>query len=146
MRKLISIVLIAIMILALVITFIYFSNRKSNNNTTMEQENQLKTTILKEGTGEMAVNDMRVTVHYTGWLVNGTKFDSSLDRGAPFEFILGASQVIEGWEKGVLGMKVGEIRRLEIPSEMGYGSQGAGIIPPNSDLIFEVELLKVSKS
>jgi len=66
MRKLISIVLIAIMILALVITFIYFSNRKSNNNTTMEQENQLKTTILKEGTGEMAVNDMRVTVHYTG--------------------------------------------------------------------------------
>ena len=108
-------------------------------------ENNLKTVILKPGTGDEAVNGTMVTVNYTGWLVNGTKFDSSLDRNRPLEFTLGAKEVIEGWEKGVLGMKVGEIRRLEIPANMAYGDRDLGIIPPNSDLIFEVELLKVTK-
>ncbi len=143
MRKLISIVLIVVVILALVITFIYFNNRKPINNNVME--NNLKTVILKPGTGDEAVNGTMVTVNYTGWLVNGTKFDSSLDRNRPLEFTLGAKEVIEGWEKGVLGMKVGEIRRLEIPANMAYGERDLGIIPPNSDLIFEVELLKVTK-
>lgn len=143
MRKLISIVLIVVVILALVITFIYFNNRKPINDNVME--NNLKTVILKPGTGDEAVNGTMVTVNYTGWLVNGTKFDSSLDRNRPLEFTLGAKEVIEGWEKGVLGMKVGEIRRLEIPANMAYGDRDLGIIPPNSDLIFEVELLKVTK-
>lgn len=144
MKKIISIVLIAIVILALVITFIYFKNRNTSKNTIMN-EPYVKTSILKEGKGEEATNGSRVTVNYTGWLTNGTKFDSSLDRNRPLEFTLGSHEVIEGWEKGVLGMKVGEIRRLEIPPEMAYGEQDLGIIPPNSTLIFEVELLKVSK-
>jgi len=140
MKKLISIVLIAIVILALVITFIYFKNRKP-----AEIIQGVKTITLKAGNGEEAVTGTKVTVNYTGWLTNGTKFDSSLDRNRPLEFTLGRNEVIEGWEKGVLGMKVGEIRRLEIPSEMAYKDQDLGIIPPNSDLIFEVELLKVTK-
>lgn len=142
MKKLISAVLFAAIILAIVIAFVYFEHNKPTKQEVMT--NEVKTSILKAGTGQEATNGSKVTVHYTGWLVNGTKFDSSLDRNNPLEFTLGAQQVIQGWEKGVLGMKVGEIRRLEIPTEMAYGSQDLGIIPPNSDLIFEVELLKVS--
>ena len=143
MKKIISAVLFAVIILAIVIAFIYFKNNKTTKQEVMT--NEVKTTILKQGTGAEAVNGSIVSVHYTGWLVNGTKFDSSLDRNKAFDFTLGAQQVIAGWDKGVLGMKVGEIRRLEIPSELAYGEQDLGIIPPNSDLIFEVELLKVSK-
>ncbi|EIE00479.1 FKBP-type peptidyl-prolyl cis-trans isomerase [Leptospira licerasiae] len=98
---------------------------------------------IKKGTGKEAFNGSNVTVHYTGWLTNGKKFDSSKDRGTPFRFDLGAGQVIRGWDKGVQGMKEGGVRKLTIPPEMGYGSSGAGTIPPNSTLIFEVELLKV---
>lgn len=107
---------------------------------------QLKTEDLVTGSGAEAVNGANVTVHYTGWLTNGTKFDSSVDRGEPFRFRLGEGRVIQGWEKGVLGMKVGGKRRLTIPSDMGYGEQGAPpVIPPNATLIFEVELLNVEK-
>ena len=96
------------------------------------------------GDGETAAAGQRVTVHYTGWLTDGSKFDSSKDRDDPFEFWLGQGQVIRGWDEGVQGMKVGGTRKLTIPPEMGYGTRGAGgVIPPNATLVFEVELLKV---
>ena len=96
------------------------------------------------GSGNEAVAGRHVTVHYTGWLTDGTKFDSSKDRGDPFRFSLGAGQVIAGWDQGVAGMKVGGTRKLTIPSELGYGARGAGgVIPPNATLVFEVELLEV---
>lgn len=94
------------------------------------------------GTGSEAVAGNTVTVHYTGWLTNGTKFDSSKDRNDPFVFPLGAGHVIRGWDQGVAGMKAGGKRKLTIPPEMGYGERGAGgVIPPNATLVFEVELL-----
>lgn len=99
------------------------------------------------GTGAAAVAGKQVKVHYTGWLAtNGKKFDSSVDRGQPFVFPLGAGQVIKGWDEGVAGMKVGGKRQLRIPPELGYGARGAGgVIPPNATLIFDVELLDVGK-
>ncbi len=94
------------------------------------------------GDGEVAVVGKTAVVHYTGWLQDGTKFDSSLDRGKPFEFPLGQGRVIKGWDEGVAGMKVGGKRMLLIPPELGYGERGAGqVIPPNAVLKFEVELL-----
>ncbi len=97
-----------------------------------------------EGTGATAAAGQTVTVHYTGWLTNGTKFDSSKDRNQPFNFHLGAGEVIRGWDEGVAGMKVGGTRKLTIPPQLGYGARGAGgVIPPNATLVFEVELLGV---
>lgn len=98
---------------------------------------------LVVGTGKTAEVGQTASVHYTGWLENGTKFDSSLDRNAPFEFQLGAGRVIKGWDEGVAGMKEGGKRKLIIPPQLGYGERDMGTIPPNSVLIFEVELLKV---
>jgi len=98
------------------------------------------------GTGAAASSGKTVKVHYTGWLTNGKKFDSSVDRGMPFSFKLGAGQVIKGWDEGVAGMKIGGKRQLRIPPDLGYGAQGAaGVIPPNAILIFDVELLDVTK-
>ena len=96
------------------------------------------------GSGAEAVRGKQVTVHYTGWLTDGKKFDSSKDRGAPFSFGLGRGQVIDGWDQGLTGMKVGGKRKLTIPPELGYGKAGAGgVIPPDATLVFEVELLGV---
>jgi FKBP-type peptidyl-prolyl cis-trans isomerase len=104
----------------------------------------LKFTDDTVGTGAEAQNGKTVSVHYTGWLTDGTKFDSSKDRGQPFSFPLGAGRVIKGWDEGVAGMKVGGKRTLTIPPELGYGARGApGAIPPNATLKFEVELLDV---
>jgi FKBP-type peptidyl-prolyl cis-trans isomerase len=96
------------------------------------------------GTGATAEAGQTVSVHYSGWLDNGTPFDSSLERGQPFSFPLGAGRVIKGWDEGVQGMQVGGKRKLIIPSHLGYGARGAGnVIPPHATLIFEVELLAV---
>ena len=96
------------------------------------------------GTGGSPKSGDTVTVHYTGFLTNGTKFDSSVDRGQPFSFAIGIGQVIKGWDEGVMSMKVGGKRKLVIPPQLGYGSRGAGaVIPPNSELIFDVELLGI---
>lgn len=98
------------------------------------------------GTGVEAVPGDSVSVHYTGTLTDGTKFDSSLDRGAPFEFVVGSGMVIQGWEQGIPGMKVGGKRHLVIPPSMGYGAQQMGSIPANSTLVFDVELMGVKKA
>jgi peptidylprolyl isomerase len=113
-----------------------------------EMPDGLKYTDSKLGTGAAATSGAKVSVHYTGWLSNngakGAKFDSSLDRGQPFQFTLGAHEVIAGWDEGVAGMKVGGERTLVIPPELGYGARGAGgVIPPNATLIFDVQLLAV---
>ncbi len=97
------------------------------------------------GEGDEAVAGQTVEVHYTGWLTDGTKFDSSLDRDQTFSFKLGAGQVIAGWDQGVAGMKIGGARKLTIPPEMGYGERGAGgVIPPDATLVFKVELMGLS--
>jgi peptidylprolyl isomerase len=117
-------------------------------NQVIEMPNGLKYTDTKTGDGATATSGNKVSVHYTGWLYNngakGAKFDSSVDRGQPFQFTLGAHQVIAGWDAGVAGMKVGGKRTLIIPPELGYGARGAGgVIPPNATLMFDVELLGV---
>ena len=112
--------------------------------------NGLRTHDIKVGTGAIAANGRIVVVHYTGWLYDekaadrhGSKFDSSVDRNQPFSFPLGAGRVIKGWDQGVAGMKVGGKRTLTIPPDLSYGAAGKGPIPPNSTLIFDVELLDV---
>lgn len=123
-----------------------FSNNNSDNTKEMDQQNNtnnLETKDLVVGTGDIATSGKEVTVHYTGVFVDGKKFDSSVDRGIPFTFRLGAGMVIKGWDIGVEGMKVGGKRLLVIPPELAYGSSDNGPIPANSTLIFQVELLGV---
>jgi len=105
-------------------------------------ESGLQYVELVKGTGREAELGDTATVHYTGWLADGTKFDSSHDRGQPFSFRVGTGQVIKGWDEGVLGMRIGAKRKLIVPPDLGYGARGAGsVIPPNATLTFEVELL-----
>jgi len=111
----------------------------------MSNENELIIETLVASDGATAEKGNSVSVHYTGWLEDGTKFDSSVDRNQPFSFSLGAGMVIRGWDQGVEGMQIGEKRKLTIPSNLGYGAQGAGgVIPPNATLIFDVELLEIN--
>jgi FKBP-type peptidyl-prolyl cis-trans isomerase len=113
-------------------------------NKAMDEVKELKIEDLKVGSGKEAVSGSKITVNYSGTLLNGTKFDSSYDRGVPFSFTLGAGEVIAGWDQGFEGMKVGGKRKLTIPSSLAYGKTGAGeLIPPDATLIFEVELLEV---
>jgi len=105
----------------------------------------MKIEKITSGAGQAPKHGDTVIVHYTGWLTDGTKFDSSVDRDEPFSFVLGTGQVIKGWDLGVAGMRVGDKSRLTIPPELAYGQQGyPGAIPPNATLIFEVELLSIS--
>lgn len=117
----------------------------TNKTMTITTASGLQMTDEVVGTGAEAVAGKKVSVHYTGTLENGKKFDSSLDRGQPFTFDLGAGQVIKGWDEGVAGMKVGGKRKLVIPANLGYGARevGNGLIPANSTLLFEVQLLDV---
>jgi len=144
----IIIILVTIFAVIVAIYFIWNKNAKQPElapaTTTMLAAPQT-TKMEKQGVqGAIAKKGDTVSAHYVGTLENGTKFDSSVDRGTPFEFSLGAGQVIPGWDIGVEGMKVGEVRRLGIPSALAYGSRGAGeAIPPNSNLIFEVQLLGI---
>jgi peptidylprolyl isomerase/FKBP-type peptidyl-prolyl cis-trans isomerase FkpA len=117
---------------------------KERRMSTVTTESGLKYEDLVEGTGAEAIAGKTVSVHYTGWLTDGQKFDSSKDRNDPFAFVLGGGMVIKGWDEGVQGMKVGGTRKLTIPPQLGYGVRGAGgVIPPNATLVFEVELLGV---
>jgi len=112
--------------------------------TAMITDSGLKYEDLVAGEGATASAGKTVLVHYTGWLTDGSKFDSSLDRQQPFQFRLSAGQVIRGWDEGVQGMREGGRRKLTIPANLGYGARGAGgVIPPNATLVFEVELLEV---
>ena len=117
---------------------------QAGGNPEVTTASGLKYVDLIVGTGREAAAGDLVSVHYTGWLTNGTKFDSSVDRREPFSFPLGGGKVIRGWDEGVAGMKVGGKRKLTIPPQLGYGSRGAGgVIPPNATLVFDVELLEI---
>ena len=117
---------------------------KADDSKTTKTASGLQFIDLVPGKGASPKQGQKVKVHYTGWLTNGSKFDSSVDRGEPFDFIIGIGQVIKGWDEGVSTMKIGGKRKLIIPSELGYGARGAGsAIPPNATLIFEVELLGI---
>lgn len=143
---------ITLLIIGLILVggFYVFSVNIDNNFlkgdiTESIKNNMLEIETIVKGSGTEAKVGDSLTVHYTGMLEDGTKFDSSVDRGTPFNFILGIGQVIEGWEKGMEGMKVGEKRKLTIQPEYAYGERGVpGVIPPNATLIFEVELLEIN--
>lgn len=139
MKKRNQIIAVVVALVAVGILFFwgkgFMTNINSNDNNKMEDKN-----IVSDG---VKVGDV-ITIHYTGTLENGVKFDSSLDRGQPFEFTLGVGQVIKGFDNGILGMKVGEKKKIVISPEDGYGATTVGSIPPNSTLIFDVELLGVA--
>lgn len=158
MNKLaITVIIVIIAIAAIAIYFVLFSSQKPQtispaDNQTSEKPTArsfeiqgMKVEVLREGSGSFEAKDGKtVTVHYIGTLTDGTKFDSSVDRNAPFTFTLGENRVIKGWELGVAGMKLGEKRKLTIPSELAYGPRGfLGKIPPNATLIYEVEVLRI---
>ena len=135
-----SLIILILIVGAVIVYFLFFQKESGQQ----QNANPLKIEISKQGLGPEAKNGDTVLVHYTGTLEDGTKFDSSFDRGMPFSFTLGAGRVIQGWEFGVLGMRTGEKRKLTIAPELAYGEKGAGnMIPPNATLIFEVELIGI---
>lgn len=153
---------IAIVLVVLAVGIFYLSSAKNNQNKNTnsskeesknevqpkkEEISDLKIEVLKQGSGEVvSKNGDILTVNYVGTLEDGTKFDSSLDRGVPFKLNLGTGETIKGWDQGLVGMKIGEKRKLTIPSKLAYGERGAGnLIPPNTTLIFEVELLGIEE-
>jgi len=135
--------LFVVAIVVLTLLLVGCGNNAGDDVGSTSEVDGMKIEDITLGNGALAEPGKTIVVHYTGTLEDGTKFDSSVDRGTPFEFTLGAGQVIKGWDTGFDGMKVGGKRRLTIPPEMGYGSRAAGTIPPNSTLIFDVELLDV---
>ena len=147
----IAIIVVALILIIAVAAYFIAMNQKEKDLALESIPTDMITTAtglqyqdLVVGNGAEAKAGEVVRVHYTGWLEDGTKFDSSLDRGQPFEFTLGLGKVIQGWDEGVAGMKVGGKRKLVIPPDLAYGSSGAGsVIPPNATLVFEVELLEV---
>lgn len=152
-----KIIIIALIALVAVVGFILLSgkrvsgptatltdNSEQQNNPIKMNKDGISIEILKQGNGAEAKSGDRVTVSYVGTLENGQKFDASADHGGAFNFNLGAGEVIRGWDIGVAGMKIGEKRKLTIPPELGYGANDLGVIPPNSTLIFEVELLEIN--
>jgi FKBP-type peptidyl-prolyl cis-trans isomerase len=140
-------IVVALVVGAAVLTWVIISGSDGDNQfddkDAITTKSGLKYIDVKVGTGQEAEPGDTVLVHYTGTLTNGKKFDSSVDRGQPFEFHLGAGEVIKGWDEGVAGMKEGGKRKLVIPAKLAYGPQAKGSIPPNSVLLFDVELLKV---
>lgn len=140
--------ILIVLVIIIGIAMLANSQKKPINNESKEinmtnETSDLKIEDLKVGDGAEAKSGNTISVNYLGTLTNGTKFDSSYDRNQPFEFTLGAGQVIEGWDKGFAGMKVGGKRKLTIPPSLGYGEQAVSTIPANSTLVFEVELLEV---
>jgi len=150
MSKIFPLILLGLMVIVAGAYFIFSSNNVKS--TEMKQQpstsqsatsSKLKVEDIKIGTGKEVKSGDTIIIHYKGTLTDGTKFDSSYDRGTPFETQIGVGKVIQGWDKGVIGMKVGGKRKLTIPPELGYGAQAVGPIPANSTLIFEVELIDV---
>jgi len=143
-KKVLAVALI--LVIACLVYYFGFYQKKSKKEESgsLVYQQGLKIEILKEGNKQRADEGDTIVVHYTGWLEDGTKFDSSVDRGKPFSFTLGAGQVIKGWDRGILGMRIGEKRKLTVAPTLAYGKAGIpGIIPPNAVLIFEVELLGI---
>ena len=147
-------VLVVIIIIAGIAGFNFLFNKKSPSlpenflaSTDIKNDEKVQIEILAEGTGTSTKNGDKVTMHFTGMLEDGKIFESSREKGMTFSFVLGKGEVIKGFDMGILGMKVGEKRRIMVPSSLGYGAQGAGngLIPPDSNLIFEVELLSVNE-
>lgn len=159
MQKFILISVIVVIVIAIVLGLYFIlanpmpKNTLPTDNTTAGNTNSgnnpmakgLKVEILQQGVGEGAKAGDTVTVNYVGMLTNGTKFDSSIDRNSPFTFPIGKDRVIKGFDNGVLGMKLGEKRRLTIPPELAYGSAKMTLIPPNSTLVYDIEMLKIAK-
>ena len=144
--KTIFYVLLVLIIVSFLAVFVYLRKNPSQDQNPLGQNliEDFNMQVIKEGSGEQAAKSGDIlAVHYVGTLENGEKFDSSRDRGRPFEFTLGAKQVIPGWDLGLMGTKVGEIRKLVIPPQLGYGDQAVGSIPENSTLNFEVEFLEI---
>ncbi|HKO61548.1 MAG TPA: FKBP-type peptidyl-prolyl cis-trans isomerase [Pyrinomonadaceae bacterium] len=134
-------ILVVIALAAAAVTYLIANRNSSSSGTEVVTASGLKYTDVAEGTGTTTQNGQMLTVHYTGTLQNGTKFDSSVDRGKPYQFRLGSGSVIKGWDEGLLGMKVGGKRKLVIPAALGYGARGTPNIPPNSTLLFDIELI-----